>query len=72
MIATTILTELQQLDRSDKLRVMQFLVAELAKDEGIVLKAGIEYSVWSPFNAFEAAHTLTELLQSDQPTKTDG
>ena len=72
MISTNVLSELQRLDRSDKLRVMQFLVAELAKDDGIVLKPGAEYSVWSPYNAFEAAHTLTELLKSDQETIPNG
>jgi hypothetical protein len=66
MIANNILSELQHLDRADKLRVMQFLLVELAKDEGAVLKPNAEYPIWSPFNSYQAASVLMDLLNKDK------
>ncbi len=57
---------LKGLPRADKLRVMQFLIAELAKEEEPTLEAGATYSLWSPLNSHEAAHKLSQLLESDQ------
>jgi len=57
---------LRSLPRADKLRVMQFLIAELARDEEPTLEAGATYSLWSPLNSHEAAHKLSQLLESDQ------
>ena len=67
MIDSHLFSELSQLDRADKLRVMQFLVAELAKDEGVLLKPNAEYPIWSPYNSYEAAGTLLNLLNKDKP-----
>jgi hypothetical protein len=66
MIPVHLMSDLRQLDRVDKLRVMQFLVIELSRGEGALLKAGAEYPVWSPYNAYEAAHTMLGLLKSHQ------
>ncbi len=50
------------LPRADKLRLMQFLVIDLAQEEGVsLLAADAEYPIWTPLNAFDAAETL--LLQ---------
>lgn len=59
---------LRNLSRADKLKVMQFLVAELTQEEEPTLEPGATYSVWSPFNSHEAAHKLAQLLESEQPT----
>lgn len=59
---------LRRLPRAEKLRVMQFLIAELAKEEEPTLEAGATYSIWSPLNSHEAAHKLSQLLESDQPS----
>ena len=67
MIDTHLFTELSQLDRADKLRVMQFLVIELAKEEGSLLKPNAQYPIWSPYNSYEAAGTLLNLLNKDKP-----
>jgi hypothetical protein len=67
MIDTYLFSKLSQLDRADKLRIMQFLVIELEKEEGSLLKAGAEYPVWSPYNSYEAANTLLNLLNDDKP-----
>lgn len=66
MIPANLISDLRKLDRGDKLRVMEFLVLELSKEEGALLKAGSEYPIWSPFNQQEAAQTMLELLKSHQ------
>jgi hypothetical protein len=58
---------LRNLHRADKLKVMQFLVAELAQEEEPDLQPGEAYAVWSPLNSHEAAHKLAQLLESDHP-----
>jgi hypothetical protein len=60
---------LKNLPRAEKLKVMQFLIAELAKEEEPTLQAGATYSLWSPLNSHEAAHKLSQLLKSDQTTQ---
>lgn len=63
MTLTTLMPELRELQRADKLRVIQFLVSELANEEGVsLLEAGAAYSIWTPYNAFEAADTLMNAL----------
>ena len=57
---------LRNLPRADKLKVMQFLIAELAQEEEPTLQAGTTYSIWSPLNSHEAAHKLSQLLESDR------
>ena len=68
MTAVELLPALRQLNRADKLKVMQFLVAELAREEEPTLEPGATYSVLSPLNSHEAAHKLAQLLDSEQPT----
>ena len=53
----------QQLGRADKLRLMQWLVVQLAREDDIPLfSPGAEYSIWTPLNAFDAGETLLQLL----------
>jgi len=53
------------LPRADKLRLMQFLVIDLAQEEGVpLLAADAEYPIWTPLNAFEAAETLWQTLET--------
>lgn len=68
MTAVELFPALRQLNRADKLKVMQFLVAELASEEEPTLEPGATYSVLSPLNSHEAAHQLAQLLDSEQPT----
>jgi hypothetical protein len=44
---------------------MQFLVAELAKEEEPSLQPGATYSLRSPLNSHEAAQKLARLLDSE-------
>jgi hypothetical protein len=58
---------LQALPHADKLRLLQFLVFELAQEEGVsLLDPNLTYPIWTPFNAFEAADTLLQALEADQ------
>lgn len=67
MTVTELFPPLKQLSRADKLKVMQFLIAELAKEEDVpTLQDGAVYPVWTPLNSHAAAHKLGELLESAQ------
>ena len=66
MTITDLLPTLKNLSRSDKLRTMQFLIIELAKEENVLLQPGAIYHVLSPYNSHEAAHKLAELLEEDK------
>lgn len=63
-----LLPQLRQLSRTDKLYAMQFLISELAQEEKDLLKADLDYPIWSPYDAFEAADTMLEVLKA---AKTD-
>jgi hypothetical protein len=67
MTVTELFPALRNLPRANKLKVMQFLVAELAHEEEPDLQPGVTYAVWSPLNSHEAAHRLAQLLESEQP-----
>lgn len=66
MAIAELLPTLRKLPRSEKLKVMQFLLAELAQEEEEPsLQPGATYWIWSPFNTHTAAHQLSALLESD-------
>jgi len=69
MTITELFPTLRNLPRADKLKVMQFLVTELAQEEEPSLQPGATYQVWSPFNSHEAAHKLAQLLETEHLTK---
>lgn len=65
MSLTELYPNVKELPRADKLLLIQFLVFELAQEEGIfLLTAGAEYPIWTPINAFGAADTLMKLLEN--------
>jgi len=67
MSLTELFPAIKMLPRADKLRLMQFLVIDLAQEEGVpLLAADAEYPIWTPLNAFEAADTLLQMLQTPQ------
>lgn len=62
-----IMSQIQELSKIDKLRLMQFLATELVKDEEPnFFIANQEYPVWSPYNCSEAANVLMNLLATKQ------
>jgi len=65
MLRDELLTELRQLSRLEKLQVAQLLLNDIATEEAL-LTSGMQYEVWSPFDAAGAAETLLKMLQEDQ------
>jgi len=66
MISAELLDTLRALPRADKLHLMQFLVSELAQEEADLLKPGLAYPVWSPYDAVEAANTMLAMLKATE------
>ncbi|MEA5471646.1 hypothetical protein [Spirulina sp. 06S082] len=67
MSHSELLEELQQLSRAEKFQMMQFLLAELAKEEAIEsLDNATSHRVWSPYNYGDAAHKLMSLLEQEE------
>ncbi|MBA2448366.1 MAG: hypothetical protein H0V51_10105 [Chloroflexi bacterium] len=62
---------LHGLNRADKLHVMQFLASELAREEAHMLKSGLAYPISSPYDAFEAADSMLEVLAATKETGPD-
>lgn len=66
MSLSEVLHEVQSLSRIEKLRLIQALAEELAKDEGALIEPGLSYPVWSPDRAFAAAASLLQALENDK------
>jgi hypothetical protein len=63
---STLLPPLRALSRGEKIRLIQFLAEELAKEEDVPrLEPGASYPVWSPHDAVDAAVALQQLLDSE-------
>jgi len=65
MSVDEIIHELHALPRTEKFRVLQTLVSDLAMDEGVELNGQHPYPIWSPHEAFSAAERLMELLAEE-------
>jgi hypothetical protein len=66
MPLSELLPTIQSLPRADKLRLIQILAEDVARDEGVVLDwAGKSVPIWSPHDAFEGAATLLNILSRD-------
>ena len=63
-----LLPRLRELDRADKWRTVQVLMAELAQEEGMPFVPGAVYPVWSPYDSYEAAATLMRVLREESPS----
>jgi hypothetical protein len=66
MVSTEMLNSLHTLSRADKLYVMQVLISELAQEETNLIKPDQSYPVWSPYDAFDAANSMLEVLESEK------
>lgn len=67
MTLSEILPTIQSLPRSDKLRLIQLLAADVARDEGVALdRADKTVAIWSPHDSFEGAATLLRVLDDDK------
>lgn len=67
MSLNDLLPTIRALPRTDKLRLIQLLAADVAREEGISLDGGDRtVAIWSPYDAFEGAATLLDLLEEDR------
>ena len=67
MSLSDLLSTIQALPRADKLRLIQLLAADVAHEDGLSLDAGDKtVAIWSPYDAFEGAATLLDLLREDR------
>ena len=64
MVSPELLQTLHTLSRADKLYIMQVLISELTQEETNFIKPDKSYPVWSPYDAFDAAKTMLEVLQA--------
>lgn len=70
MPLTELMSQIQELPKIDKLRLMQFLATELVREEAeTVFVADQEYPIWSPYNCSEAANVLMTLLATKKHTQ---
>jgi hypothetical protein len=64
------MSQIHELPKIDKLRLMQFLATEMVNEEDAnFFVANREYPVWSPYNCSEAANVLMNLLATKQQEK---
>jgi hypothetical protein len=61
-----LLAQLRQLSRSEKFQIMQFLTAELAKGEGIVLGNEAAEIIEAVHTSNSAAEQLMQLLEIEK------
>ena len=71
MTIDNLIPTLRELSRAEKLRAIQFLAAELEKEETLALEPGKEYAIWSPYEAYEAAQVLRQLLDEHNQSDND-
>jgi len=56
---------LKELNRIEKLHILQFLVSELAQEEEALLQSDMLYPIWSPYDAHDAASVMLNALKED-------
>jgi len=61
MTYSEVLTTLRRLDRKDKIRAIQFLANEVAREEEVYFEEGKSYEIFSPNESHEAAGQLRKL-----------
>jgi hypothetical protein len=67
MTLSEMLPTIQSLPRADKLRLIQLLAADVARDEGIALDVTDKtVPIWSPHDSFQGAATLLRVLDADK------
>jgi hypothetical protein len=70
MPLANLMSQIHELPKIDKLRLMQFLATEMVNEEDAnFFVANREYPVWSPYNCSEAANVLMNLLATKQQEK---
>lgn len=60
-----LLPTLRELNRADKLRAVQYLVSEIAREEDATFDPGEVHPIWSPYESYEAAGVLLAALEEE-------
>lgn len=64
MLSNELLDELHNLNKAEKLRLVQLLVNDLTAEEGTPqLESDVTYPIYTPYGNEEAARILYEVLQ---------
>ncbi len=66
MTLNELLPSVHALPRTDKLRLIQLLAADVASEDGIATADIAAYPVWSPHEAFDGAATLLRVLEQER------
>jgi hypothetical protein len=70
MSLTELLPVVHALPRVDKLKLLRMLADDLAAEElGQALESGTRHTLWSPYDAYDAAAVLLEAIDLDQAGK---
>jgi hypothetical protein len=60
------LPKLHALPRPEKWRLVQLMVADLAREEELSpIETGGAYPIWSPHDAFDAANAMLKVLEEE-------
>ena len=66
MTLNELLPSVHALPRTDKLRLIQLLAADVASEDGIAPADMATYPVWSCYEAFDGAATLLHVLEQEK------
>lgn len=67
ILKSELLAQIEHLSRADKFQIIQLLMTELAKEEGLeLLDNNQTYRTWSPHNYSDAAQKLMSLLEQEK------
>jgi len=67
MTLAELLPALHGLPKCEKLRAIQLLAADVAREDGeMLVPSEAAYPVWSPFDAFDGAATLMRMLNDEK------
>ena len=67
MSLAELLPEVETLSREDKMRLISFVEKQLAEETPILPNG--EYPVWSPYESYEAAARLLDVLKTGKDTQ---
>ena len=68
MTFAEVVTSLPQLSRKERVQLLQYLVTELAREEGVGMVAGAAYPVWTPLGSTDAANALLQAIHQQEDT----
>jgi len=67
MSLAEVLPSLKTLNRSEKLRVVKILIDEITQEEESFFESGAEYEIWSPYDSYDAAEKLRQMMEENKP-----